>query len=69
MKRDNYTCVVCGKKQSKAKGRVVIVEAHHKRGILNWEEVYKAIYKYILPPSEDWECLCTECHKTKEKML
>jgi predicted HNH restriction endonuclease len=68
MKTANYTCAVCGKKQSKAVGRVVVVEAHHKRGILNWDEVYKVIYKYLLPPAHDWECLCKSCHTLKEKL-
>lgn len=69
MKRDKYTCVLCGKKQSKAKGKEVIVEAHHKKGIMNWEEVYTVIYKYLLVPAEHWECLCKECHdKTKGEL-
>ena len=31
IKRDGYTCQVCGAKQSRAQGREVYVEVHHKR--------------------------------------
>ena len=70
MKRDKYTCVLCGKKQTKPKDKTkwIIVEAHHKKGILNWEEIYVAIYKYLLVSPEHWECLCKECHDLKERL-
>jgi 5-methylcytosine-specific restriction endonuclease McrA len=66
IKRDKYTCVNCGRKQSKAKGKEFKVEVHHKKGILNWEEIYLVIRKNLLCNPEDQETLCKECHKSKE---
>ena len=63
MKAQNYTCQGCGAKQSRAKGKEVYVEAHHKQGILNWDELYKAIRKYLLVAPEHWEILCHPCHE------
>lgn len=41
LKRDNYTCQFpgCNKKQSKAKGREIKVQVHHKDGIMDWDEI------------------------------
>ena len=62
MKAARYTCQRCGVKRTTAKGHEVKVEAHHKAGICNWQEVYAAIRKYIIPPPECWEVLCERCH-------
>ena len=67
LKRDGYSCRMCGVKQSKAKGREVSVEVHHKEGITNWEEVIDCIYKSILCNPEHLETLCGECHKKMEE--
>lgn len=67
LKRDNYSCVQCGKKQSKARGREQKVEAHHKQGIGNWERAIDVIYEEILCPPEFWETLCPDCHKVESK--
>lgn len=66
LKEDKYTCCRCGKKQSRAKGKEFKVEVHHRHGVENWNEIYKAIRKYLLVESKDLETLCKECHK-KEK--
>ena len=63
LKEDNYTCQSCGVKQSKARGRVVKVEVHHKHGVCNWQEIYDAIRKNLLCNPRDLETLCKECHK------
>ena len=63
LKHDNYTCVRCGRKQSKAKGREVKVQVHHPDGINNWEEIYDAVYKELLCDYRLLETLCRECHK------
>lgn len=62
LKRDKYTCQKCGVKQSKAKGKEISVEVHHKRGIGNWEAVIDMIYKEILCDPQFMEVLCAECH-------
>ena len=68
LKRDNYTCVACGKKQSVRKGNEVKVQVHHKKGIDCWDEVINAIYNQILCSIEDLETLCIECHKNKHNL-
>ena len=40
LKRDKYTCQVCGAKKSKAQGREVKVHLHHTKGIENWAELF-----------------------------
>jgi 5-methylcytosine-specific restriction endonuclease McrA len=69
IKRDKYTCQKCGAKQSRAKGKEVYVEVHHKSGrITNWDEIYKAVRKHLLCDKENLETLCACCHqKTQEK--
>lgn len=67
VKRDGNTCTKCGKKNSRAQGREVYVEVHHKNGIDNWEEIYEAIYKNLLVDVEHLECLCKECHGEERK--
>lgn len=61
LKRDKYTCR-CGAKQSRAKGKEVYVEVHHRKGVCNWPELYIAIRKYLLCSPADMETLCRECH-------
>lgn len=63
IKRDEYTCVRCGAKQSKAKGREVSVEVHHKEGVLNWDEIYRVLRKYLLCDPAHMETLCKQCHE------
>jgi len=67
LKRDNYTCQCCGRKQSKAKGKEFKVEVHHKIGVLNWDEIYKVIRLYLLTDPNHLETLCKECHKEIDK--
>jgi 5-methylcytosine-specific restriction endonuclease McrA len=70
MKDAKYTCARCGAKKSVAKGREIKVECHHKDGVLNWQELYEVIRKYLLCDSENLEVLCVSCHKketNKEK--
>ncbi len=68
LKRDRYTCCKCGAKQSKAKGKEVFVEVHHKLGVVNWSVIYQVIREYLLGSPEHMETLCVECHdKTKQE--
>jgi predicted HNH restriction endonuclease len=64
IKRDGYSCQVCGAKQSRAKGKEVFVEVHHRHGIKNWEWMTDAIKMYLLNEA-DMETLCKKCHEEK----
>ena len=66
LKRDNYSCVDCGKKQSQKKGFECKVQVHHKQGIKVWEELIDIIYKHLLCDVEDLETLCVECHNKQK---
>jgi len=62
LKRDKYTCVKCGAKQSVKKGFEVKAQVHHKKGISIWDEMIDMIYKHLLCSTDELETLCTECH-------
>ncbi len=66
LKRDNYSCVDCGKKQSVKKGFPVKVQVHHKQGIKVWNELIEVIYENLLCSIDDLETLCVDCHNKKE---
>ena len=64
IKRDEYTCQKCDRKQHIEDGvKVDKVEVHHKEGILNWDKVISAIREGLLVNPEHLETLCKECHK------
>lgn len=63
LKRDKYTCVRCGVKQSKAKGKEVFVQVHHLNGIPNWETVIDVICAHILCNPSELITLCQDCHE------
>ena len=67
LKRDNYSCVRCGAKMSKAKGREVKVEVHHKEGV-RWEALIDHVYEMLLCPPEKLETLCEDCHKNENSI-
>ena len=67
LKRDKYTCTVCHRKQSKAKGKEMRVQVHHKHGIANWEQVIDLIYEGILCNPDNLTTLCEECHEKEGK--
>lgn len=60
MKDGKYTCVKCGAKQSKAKGREVSVECHHEDGI-DWQGVVDLVRERIL--AGKMVLFCKDCHK------
>ena len=66
LKRDGYTCQVCGRKQSKAKGKEFAVEVHHKHGIANWEKLIDLVYLHLLCNPDNLVTLCKECHDKEE---
>lgn len=61
LKRDNYTCVDCGAKQSKAKGRVVKVEVDHLDGF-DTEQIIDYVFKHLLVDPSRLETVCKGCH-------
>ena len=62
LKRDNYSCVKCGKKKSSKKGFEQKIEVHHKKGEINWKAIAEQIREELLCSPDDLECLCPECH-------
>ena len=66
VKRDDNTCVVCGKKGSVAKGKEVKTTVHHKRGI-RWDKIIEFIYAELLVPPEEQEVQCKQCHDELHK--
>jgi hypothetical protein len=62
IKREEARCECCGAKQSVAKGREVKLEVHHKTGILNWDAILDAVYKYLLCDPGELQVLCKRCH-------
>lgn len=70
IKRDNYTCQECGKKQSRAKGKEVYVEVHHEKPIdKDWEKMISCIRKYLLVEPEKMKTLCKECHRVSHEKM
>lgn len=69
LRRDGYTCQLCHKKQSKAKGKEVKVCVHHLHGEeeANWGEIIKVVRQFLLCNSEDLLTLCVECHEKLHK--
>ena len=61
LKRDGYSCVECGVKQSRRKGAEVYVEVHHRDGI-PWENILDYVYRHLLCPPGRLETRCKRCH-------
>ena len=62
IKRDNYTCQCCNRKQSTAKGKEFSVQVHHRDEIKNWETLIDMVYEFLLCHPDKLETLCKECH-------
>ena len=58
-------CERCGVKASKAKGREVGVQVHHKKGIAQWEQIIDLIFEELLVNPELLEAVCVQCHNTE----
>lgn len=63
LKRDKYTCQVCGRKASKAKGKECKVHVHHESKHIDWDKIVKYIRKELLVDSKHLTTLCVDCHK------
>lgn len=66
LKIDGYCCQVCGRKQSKAKGKEVSVVVHHKDGA-GLEEIIDLIYARLLCSPEHLMTLCETCHGSEHE--
>jgi len=66
LRRDNYTCQTCGKKQSTAKGHEQKVEVHHLDGI-EWEQIIDYIFRHVLVDPSKLETICPDCHDKEHK--
>jgi 5-methylcytosine-specific restriction endonuclease McrA len=67
LRRDEYTCQICHKKQSKAKGKEFDVQVHHVTGIGNWEKVINIVFEELLCAPDGMQTLCPECHEKVSK--
>jgi 5-methylcytosine-specific restriction endonuclease McrA len=64
IKREDNTCEECGKKGSKAKGREVVIHAHHLReGGINWNHIEEVIRIQLLCDPSEIAILCKYCHE------
>lgn len=64
VKRDKYTCQLCGKKKSVAKGKECKIEVDHKYEI-NWDEIIATLRRILFCRHYDLKVLCRECHRRK----
>ena len=62
IKRDKYTCQICARKQSKAKGKEFKVTVHHKDGI-DWTGLCDLIRERLLQTPDKLVTLCEEHHE------
>ena len=67
LKRDNYTCQICKRKASRAKGKEFKVQVHHIAGIKAWDDIIDLIVEEILCDPSMLITLCHECHKEKKE--
>ena len=66
LKREGYCCERCGAKQSKAKGKELKVQVHHRQGV-DWEGVVDLVIERLLPDPAELEVLCESCHDKEHK--
>ena len=62
VKRESNTCERCGVKGSKAKGREIAIQVHHKHNAIDWDKILDAIFETLLVAPEFLEVLCKKCH-------
>jgi DNA-binding Xre family transcriptional regulator len=67
LKAAGNCCESCGIKQSKAKGREVSIEVHHKQGVTNWEALIDMVYAELLCPPDMLQTLCKSCHSKQHE--
>lgn len=62
LKASGHCCEACGVKASKAEGREVAIEVHHREGVANWEQLIDMVYAELLCDPELLRVLCKSCH-------
>jgi len=62
LKSTGYCCSRCGVKQSKAKGKEVVIEVHHVAGI-DWDGMIDLVRERLLQDPGRLEPLCKRCHE------
>ncbi len=65
LKLAGNSCERCGVKASKAKGREVGVQVHHREGIAQWEKIIDLIFEQLLVDPSLLEVVCVDCHKAE----
>lgn len=65
LKAAGNCCARCGVKASKAKGREVSVQVHHRNGIEAWEAIIDLVFAELLASPPLLKVMCTECHKVE----
>ncbi len=66
IKRTGNCCERCGQKGSRAKGREVKIEVHHKTPT-NYALLDEIVRKELLVNPDELEVLCKECHVKHHK--
>lgn len=66
IKRERGCCEKCGVKQTRAKGKEVYLEVHHKKGI-EWDRLIDLVFEFLLCNPDDLEVLCEKCHNKKHE--
>ncbi|MEN6404017.1 MAG: hypothetical protein ABFD94_18890 [Armatimonadia bacterium] len=62
VKAASNTCMDCGRKGSKAIGREVKIEVHHRHGI-DWDGLIDLIAARLL--QQEYDVLCSACHEKR----
>ena len=63
LKAEHYTCEECNKKQSKAKGKEVSIEVHHRDIQIEWDYLIDEVFRVLLVHPDNLQVLCPDCHK------
>ena len=61
VKRTGNCCERCGQKGSRAKGREVKIDVHHKNPT-DYKKLIDMVRELLLVSPDDLEVLCRECH-------
>jgi len=67
LKLSGKRCAHCGVKETRAKGREVVLNVHHTDGI-DWEGIIDLIAERILQDETKYTVLCKGCHDQEHKM-
>ena len=60
LKEYNYCCAKCKIKQTRRKGKEVVIDVHHIK-LINWDRILKVLYEELLHTNTI--PLCPSCHK------